>query len=48
MLWLLMTGQVPTEAQTRQLSAELAGQGQLPKYMEDLLDSYAEIQLFGR
>ncbi|KAF5315976.1 hypothetical protein D9611_004631 [Ephemerocybe angulata] len=39
MLWLLLTGQVPTAEQTRQLSAELAEKGELPKYIEDLLDS---------
>ena len=39
MLWLLLTGQVPSEQQTRDLSRELAEKGQLPKYIEDLLDS---------
>lgn len=39
MLWLLMTGQVPSEAQTRQLSRELAEKGELPKAVETLLDS---------
>jgi citrate synthase len=39
MLWFLMTGQVPTEEQTRQLSRELAERGELPKYAEQLIDS---------
>lgn len=39
MLWLLLTGKVPTEAETRQLSRELAEKGQLPEYIEKLLDS---------
>jgi citrate synthase len=39
MLWLLMTGQVPEEAQVRQLSRELAEQGELPAYIEQLIDS---------
>ncbi|KII89205.1 hypothetical protein PLICRDRAFT_53670 [Plicaturopsis crispa FD-325 SS-3] len=39
MLWLLLTGQVPTEAQTRALSRELAEKGELPQFVEQLLDS---------
>ncbi|KAG5646656.1 hypothetical protein DXG03_002646 [Asterophora parasitica] len=39
MLWLLLTGQVPTAEQTRQLSRELAEKGELPKFVEDLVDS---------
>ncbi|KAL0946989.1 hypothetical protein HGRIS_013135 [Hohenbuehelia grisea] len=39
MLWLLMTGQVPTTEQTRQLSKELAEKGELPAFVEQLLDS---------
>jgi hypothetical protein len=39
MLWLLLTGQVPSEAQVRALSAELAEQGELPKYVEELMDA---------
>ncbi|KZV71900.1 citrate synthase-like protein [Peniophora sp. CONT] len=39
MLWFLMTGQIPTPEQTRQLSAELAERGELPKYAEQLIDS---------
>jgi citrate synthase len=38
MLWLLLTGKVPTEAETRQLSQELAERGQLPAHIEKLLD----------
>ena len=39
MLWLLMTGQVPTEEQTRQLSRELASKGELPAHVEKIVDS---------
>ncbi|KAA1474939.1 citrate synthase [Dentipellis sp. KUC8613] len=39
MLWLLLTGKVPTEAETRQLSRELAEKGDLPAYVERLIDS---------
>ncbi|KAH9946022.1 citrate synthase-like protein [Epithele typhae] len=39
MLWLLLTGKVPTEAETRQLSRELAEKGELPEYIEKLIDS---------
>lgn len=41
MLWLLMTGKVPTEAETRQLSRQLAERGELPDYVVQLIDSYA-------
>ncbi|KAJ7109315.1 citrate synthase [Mycena epipterygia] len=40
MLWLLLTGKVPTEAQTRQLSRELAEKGDLPPFIEKLVDSF--------
>jgi len=40
MLWLLLTGQIPSEAQTRQLSRELAENGTLPQYIEKLIDSF--------
>jgi citrate synthase len=40
MLWLLLTGQVPSEAQTRELSRELAEKGSLPAFVEKLIDSY--------
>ena len=39
MLWLLLTGKVPTEAEVRQLSRELAAKGELPEYVEKLVDS---------
>ncbi|GLB35022.1 putative citrate synthase family protein [Lyophyllum shimeji] len=39
MLWLLLTGQVPTTEQTRQLSRELAEKGELPSFVESLVDS---------
>jgi len=39
MLWLLMTGKVPTPEQSKQLSAELADRGELPTFVEKLLDS---------
>ena len=39
MLWLLLTGKIPTEAETRQLSRELAEKGELPEYIEKLIDS---------
>ncbi|KAF8078017.1 citrate synthase-like protein [Lyophyllum atratum] len=39
MLWLLLTGQVPTTEQTRQLSRELAEKGELPSFVENLVDS---------
>jgi citrate synthase len=38
MFWLLLTGNVPTEAETRQLSLELAEKGDLPTYVEKLID----------
>lgn len=38
MFWLLLTGQVPTVEQTRELSRELAEKGDLPKFVEDLID----------
>jgi citrate synthase len=39
MLWLLLTGQVPTATQTQMLSLELAKQGDLPHLVEKLVDS---------
>lgn len=39
MLWLLMTGEVPTEEQTRELSRELASKGTLPVSVEKIVDS---------
>ncbi|KAI6045419.1 citrate synthase-like protein, partial [Pisolithus marmoratus] len=39
MLWLLMTGKVPTPQQVQQLSAELAEKGELPSFVGKLIDS---------
>ncbi|CCM02359.1 uncharacterized protein FIBRA_04454 [Fibroporia radiculosa] len=39
MLWLLLTGKIPTEAETRQLSRQLAEKGELPDYIVKLIDS---------
>ena len=44
MLWLLLTGKVPTEAQTRALSSELAEKGELPAEIAKLIDSYAQVE----
>lgn len=38
MLWLLLTGKVPTTAEVRQLSTELAEKGELPDYAVKVLD----------
>ncbi|UZJ56017.1 hypothetical protein CBS101457_005337 [Exobasidium rhododendri] len=40
MLWLLLTGQVPSTEEVRQLSAELASKGKLPSYVEKIIDSF--------
>ncbi|KAF9005585.1 citrate synthase-like protein [Cyathus striatus] len=39
MLWLLLTGQLPTPEQTRDLSRQLAEMGELPIFVEKLIDS---------
>lgn len=39
MLWLLLTGEIPSESQVRTLSRQLAEQGQLPSHIEKLIDS---------
>lgn len=39
MLWLLLTGQVPTVEQTRDLSRELAEKGTLAPHVVKLIDS---------
>ncbi|KAH7103942.1 citrate synthase-like protein [Auriculariales sp. MPI-PUGE-AT-0066] len=39
MVWLLLTGQVPTERQTRDFSRELAEKGELPDYAAKLIDA---------
>ncbi|KAI3403782.1 CIT1 [Candida oxycetoniae] len=38
LFWLLLTGEVPTEAQTRALSEELAARSKLPQHVEELID----------
>lgn len=40
LLWLLFTGEVPTEAQTHDLSRELATRAKVPKHVNDLLDGF--------
>ncbi|KAH3900456.1 probable Citrate synthase, mitochondrial [Saccharomycodes ludwigii] len=39
LFWLLLTGEVPSEAQVKALSADLAARSQLPKHVSELLDS---------
>ena len=39
MFWLLLTGQVPAPEQVRSLSNELAERGELPEFLEKLIDS---------
>jgi citrate synthase len=38
LFWLLLTGEVPTEAQVKGLSAEWAARSDLPKHVEELID----------
>lgn len=38
LFWLLLTGEVPSEAQTKALSEELAARSALPKHVEELID----------
>lgn len=38
LFWLLLTGEVPTEAQVRALSKELAARGELPEHTKTLID----------
>jgi len=40
MFWLLLTGQVPSTGQVRQLSRELAEQSDLPEFINKMLDSF--------
>jgi len=40
MFWLVLTGQVPSESQVRDLSAELASKAELPPYLEKIIDSF--------
>lgn len=39
LFWLLLTGEVPSVAQTKAFSAELASRSELPKHVVDLLDT---------
>ncbi|ODQ63071.1 citrate synthase [Nadsonia fulvescens var. elongata DSM 6958] len=39
LFWLLLTGEVPTAAQVKDLSAELAARSELPKHVTDIIDS---------
>lgn len=38
LFWLLLTGEIPTEGQVRQLSAELAARSELPAHVKELID----------
>jgi citrate synthase len=38
LFWLLLTGEVPTEQQVRDLSAEWAARADIPKFVEELID----------
>lgn len=38
LFWLLLTGEVPTEQQVRDLSAEWAARAEIPKYVEEIID----------
>ncbi|KAJ9131621.1 Citrate synthase [Pleurostoma richardsiae] len=40
MFWLLLTGKVPSTAQVRGLSRDLAAQAQLPAFVSDMLDAF--------
>ncbi|MCJ1422329.1 hypothetical protein MMC29_000209 [Sticta canariensis] len=40
MFWLLLTGQVPSASQVRVLSRELAEKSALPRFVEDMLDTF--------
>jgi len=40
MFWLLLTGEVPSVSQTRALSRELAEKGQIPKFVQKMLDDF--------
>ncbi|EPQ28912.1 uncharacterized protein PFL1_03713 [Pseudozyma flocculosa PF-1] len=40
MLWLLLTGKVPTAEEVKGLSQELAAKGKLPSYLEKIIDSF--------
>ncbi|KAK3905884.1 citrate synthase-like protein [Staphylotrichum tortipilum] len=38
LFWLLLTGEVPTEQQVRDLSADWAARSEIPKFVEELID----------
>ena len=38
LFWLLLTGEVPTEQQVRDLSADWAARAEVPKFVEELID----------
>lgn len=38
LFWLLLTGEVPTESQVRNLSAEFAARAELPKHVQEIID----------
>lgn len=38
LFWLLLTGEIPTEQQVRDLSAEWAARADVPKFVEELID----------
>jgi len=38
LFWLLLTGEVPTEQQVRELSADWAARAEIPKFVEELID----------
>ena len=40
LFWLLLTGEVPSEQQVRDLSAEWAARASVPKFIEELIDRY--------
>jgi len=40
LLWLLMTGEVPTDAQTESVRQELMAQAEIPEHIKKLLDTY--------
>lgn len=38
LFWLLLTGEIPTEQQVRDLSADWAARSEIPKFIEELID----------
>ncbi|KAI5309778.1 citrate (Si)-synthase [Ascosphaera atra] len=40
LFWLLLTGEVPSEAQVRALSADWASRSAVPKYVEEMIDRF--------